>query len=317
LAAVAPPRLIAIVGPTAAGKTELAMETALRLGGEIVSVDSRQVYRRLDVGTAKPDRAARRLVRHHLIDVVDPDEPYDAARYAVAARAAIDEILTRGRLAVLCGGSGLYLRALAEGLCPAPSADRSLRAGLYATIESFGAQALHDELRAVDPDLAARVSVRDVPRLVRGLEVARLTGRSLSSWQEEHRFRDRPYEILPFVLSPAVDELDVRIARRANAMWDAGLVEETAALLADGFAPGLPPLRSIGYEQAQLHLRGELGRVAAIAETVLATRRYAKRQRTWFRSLRGAVWLDDGGRGEVLSCAERFLAGDGDAPHVS
>jgi len=316
---VSRPRLIAIVGPTAAGKSEHAVEVAQALGGEIVSVDSRQVYRRLDVGTAKPSAALRRAVPHHLLDVVELDERYDAARFASDARTAITAILARGRAVVLCGGSGLYLRALTDGLCPAPPADPGLRSELRSAAERRGASALHDDLRGVDPELAARLAPRDLPRVVRALEVARLTGRPLSAWQEEHRFGDRPYDVLAIVLSPPLATLEARIAARARAMWERGLVEETVALLAAGFSPDLAPLKSIGYGQAQAHLRGELDRAASVEATILATRRYAKRQRTWFRSLPGALWIDAAApHAETRSRVERFLAGeDRDAAHVS
>jgi len=296
----------------------MAVELASALAAEIVSVDSRQVYRRLDVGTAKPDAVARARVPHHLIDVAEPDDPVDAARFAALARAAIADVGARGRRVVLCGGSGLYLRALTSGLCPAPPADAGLRASLRAAVAERGAPALHGDLRALDPRAADRISANDVPRIVRALEVARLTGRPLSEWQAGHAFGDRPYDVLTLVLSPPVDVLDERIAARARAMWDGGLVEETEAVLAAGFAPELPPLRSIGYREAQLHLQGELEREAGIAATVVATRRYAKRQRTWFRSLADAVWLSgaEPARG-VLATAEGFLAGERGAAYVS
>jgi tRNA dimethylallyltransferase len=311
-------RIIALVGPTAAGKTDTAVALALGIGAEIVSVDSRQVYRRLDVGSAKPDAAARRAVPHHLLDVVEADECYDAARYAADARRAVAAIAARGRPVVLCGGSGLYLRALCEGLCPAPPADPEIRAALHAAIAERGTEALHDELRTADPGAAARIAPRDVPRIVRALEVVRASGRPLSDWQREHRFADRPYDVSTLVLSPPAADLERRIEARTRAMWAGGLVEETEAILAAGFDPELPALRSIGYGEAQLYLQGALDRDAAIAATVLATRRYAKRQRTWFRGLADAVWLD-GGESAAALCARAsaFLSGDPDAAHVS
>lgn len=285
------PRLVGIFGPTAGGKSELAVWLAERIGGEVVSVDSRQVYRRLDVGTAKPAPELRRAVPHHMLDVVEPDEPFDAARYAVGARAAIAEIHGRGRAVVLCGGSGLYLRALTGGLFAAAPPDGDIRRRLDARLAERGPAALHAELAALDPEAAGRIAPRDAARIRRALEVVLATGRPLSAWHREHAFRDEPYEILSFVLSPPVEELDRRIARRAAGMWERGLVEETRALLAAGYDGRLRPLAAIGYREAQAHLRGELSRQEALAAMVRATRRYAKRQRTWFRRLEGARLL--------------------------
>jgi len=312
------PRLVALVGPTAGGKTELAVALALRLDAEIVSVDSRQVYRRLDVGTAKPDRAARAAVPHHLLDVVEPDRSFDAARFATLGRAAVADVVARGKSVLLCGGSGLYLRALTEGLCPAPPADAAIRAVLAAELAVRGVAALHDELRAHDPAAAARIAPRDAVRITRALEVQRLTGRPLSEWQQAHAFTDRPYDVLVLVLCPPAEELEARIARRAAAMWDGGLIAETEAVLAAGFAPTLRPLQAIGYREAQQFLRGELDRAAALEQIRLATRQYAKRQRTWFRALPDATWLD--GSESVESIVQRvdvFLERGADAAHLS
>jgi len=311
------PRVVALVGPTAGGKTELALELAPRLGAEVVSVDSRQVYRRLDVGTAKPDAAARAAVPHHLLDVVEPDEPFDVARYAELARAAVADVGRRGRTVLLCGGSGLYLRALTEGLCPAPPADAALRAELARELAVHGVERLRAELRAADPRAAERIALRDAVRLLRALEVLRLTGRPLSDWQEEHAFADRPYELLTFVLAPPPAELEARIARRAATMWEQGLVEETEAVLAAGFPGELRPLQAIGYREVLRFLRGEIARAQAIEDMRLATRQYAKRQRTWFRGLADAVALDGTEpAAAVADRAQRFLAGEADAAHV-
>jgi len=312
------PRVVALVGPTAGGKTDLAIAVAPALGAEIVSVDSRQVYRRLDVGTAKPDRAARAAAPHHLIDVVEPDEAYDAARFARDARRAVEEIHARGRAALLVGGSGLYLRALTEGLCPAPPADAAVRATLAEELALRGVAVLHAELVAHDPEAAARIAPRDAVRITRALEVLRLTGRPLSAWQQAHAFADRPYDVLVLVLCPRDAELERRIAARCGAMWAGGLVAETEAVLAAGFAPDLRPLQAIGYREAQAYLRGEIDREQAIERMRLATRQYAKRQRTWFRALRDAIWLDGAAAADaVLARSDAFLRGRADAAHLS
>lgn len=283
--------LVAIVGPTAAGKTELAVWLGERLGAEIVSVDSRQVYRRLDVGTAKPDPATLARVRHHLLDLIEPEERLDAGRYAVLGRAAIAEVQRRGRVVLLCGGSGFYLRALTEGLFAGPPPDPGLRRELDAVLAERGPAALHAELARVDPEAARRLAPRDGPRIRRALEVIRSSGRPISAWQAEHRFADRPWRLRCWVLSPPTEILDRRIEERARAMWQGGLLEETAALLAAGLPPALPSLQTIGYREAQAHLRGELPAAAAVAAMARATRQYAKRQRTWFRRLPEARWL--------------------------
>ena len=312
------PRLVALVGPTAGGKTELSLALAAHLDAEIVSVDSRQVYRRLDVGTAKPDRAARAAVPHHLLDVVEPDQSFDAARYAELARIAVAEVVARGRQVLLCGGSGLYLRALTEGLCPAPPADAGVRSALAGELAARGAAALYEELRGHDPAAAARIAPRDTVRIRRALEVLRLTGRPLSAWQQAHAFADRPYEVLTLVLCPPPGVLEARIARRAEAMWDGGLVAETEAVLAAGFAPQLRPLQAIGYREVQRFLRGELDRASALEQMRLATRQYAKRQRTWFRALDDTVWLDGSeGLPSLVASVRTFLGRGEHAAHLS
>lgn len=315
---VARPRLVALVGPTASGKTDLGVALATRIDAEIVSVDSRQVYRRLDIGTAKPDTAARAAVPHHLLDVVEPDQHFDAARFAELGRATVSDVLARGRNVLLVGGSGLYLRALTEGLCPAPPADPGIRAELARELAVHGPAALHAELARHDEDAASRIAPRDAVRISRALEVLRITGRPLSDWQAEHAFADRPWDVLVLVLCPPAQDLEERIARRAHQMWDDGLVAETEAVLAAGFAPDLKPLQAIGYREALEHLRGALDREQAIERMRVATRQYAKRQRTWFRALPDAAWLD--GRealGDVLARIGNFIDRGAHAAHVS
>lgn len=288
------PLLLAIVGPTAAGKSDLAVEIAARHDAEIVSVDSRQIYRRLDIGTAKASHAMRAAVPHHLIDIIEPDEDYDAARFAADARKTIDEIVARGRRAILCGGSGLYLQALTEGLAPLPKPDPKLRAALREQLATSGPDALRAELETVDPAAAERIAAADHMRLLRALEVYRQTGRSLSQWQDEHRFRDRPWELAVVDVCPPADLLAERIAQRAARMWEEGLLDETRAVLAAGFDGSLPALQAIGYREAQAHLRGEITSQAAIEAIALASRRYAKRQRTWFRRYPAALRVEEG-----------------------
>jgi tRNA dimethylallyltransferase len=282
-------RIVCLVGPTASGKSSLALELAVELGAEIVSADSRQVYWGLDIGTAKPTPAERARVPHHLLDVVEPTETFDAARFRSAAAAALAAIQARGRPALVVGGTGLYVRVLLRGLCPAPPRVPRLRAVLADLAASRGAPALHRGLVAVDPATAARVHPHDVVRIVRALEVALASGRRLSDWQAAHRFGDAPYDALVIGLARPVAELDARIAARAQAMFAAGFVDEVRALRARGIPADAPGLRTVGYREL-LAANPEGDDAAVLPAVVRATRRFAKRQRTWFRREPGIVW---------------------------
>ena len=277
----APPPLLAVVGPTACGKTEWALELAARLDGEVIGADSRQVYRGLDIGTAKPSAAQRAAVRHHCLDHVDPRERYHLARFLREARAALDDVRARGRVPIVAGGTGQYVWALLEGWdIPEVAPDPGFRTELEARARRDGAAALHDELRRVDAKAAEAILPGNARRTIRALEVLRRTGRPISDWWAARQ------PIPAVILAPEVDaaELDARIDRRVEAMFAAGLVEETAALLRDGLPPDAPALESIGYRQAVAHLAGESDRAAAVAATQQATRRLARRQRGWFRA---------------------------------
>lgn len=286
------PPLIIICGPTAVGKTALALELAGRYPIEVVSADSRQVYRLMDIGTAKPTAAERATVPHHLLDVVWPDEPFDAASFARLAAAAIDGILVRGAMPVLVGGTGLYLRALTEGLVEVPAADPQLRTQLQREAEQLGAPALHARLAAVDPAAARQLHPNDQIRIVRALEVFTLTGQPLSTRQREHGFSTRRYRLLKLGLTLERSSLYRRIDQRAAAMFAGGLVEETEGLLQAGYSPELKSLQTIGYRETVRFLRGEIAREQALADLQQASRRYAKRQLTWFRADPEMIWVD-------------------------
>lgn len=284
--------MVAIVGPTGVGKTPLAVALARDWPIEAVSVDSRQVYRRMEIGTGKPSPEERRLLRHHLLDLVEPDEPYDAARFARDAAAAIADIVARGRWPVLVGGTGLYLKALLHGLSPLPPADLELRRRLRAEAATEGRAVLHTRLAELDPQTAARLHPRDLIRVTRALEIALLTGQPASAaWGRRRAPTPTPYRVLTIGLTMAREDLYARLDVRVERMVAAGLLREVESLLAAGFGPDLPAMQGIGYR----HLTPVLTRGAALAEAVSAmkrdTRRYAKRQWTWFARAEGARWV--------------------------
>jgi len=281
---VAPPAapLVAVVGPTASGKSALALRLARARSGEIVSCDSLQVYRGLDVGSAKPTPSERAEVRHHLVDVAGPDEPFSAATYARLARLALADIAARGRLAVVAGGTGLYLRALLQGLFEGPSRDEALRRRLEGLAERFGDARLHRLVARVDPEAAARIRPRDRVRVVRALEVYHLTGRPISVGQRGGAEPMGGFRRLVVGLDPDRAALREAVRARTRDMLAGGLLEEVRALLGR-YGPDLRPLRSIGYRQAVAVVRGEMTAEEAEASIVTETMRFAKRQRTWFR----------------------------------
>jgi len=279
-------RVILLMGPTASGKSEAALELARRLPLEIVSVDSAQVYRGMDIGTAKPDADIRSRIPHHLIDLIDPDEAYSAARFRADALAAIAAILARGRVALLVGGTMLYFKALREGLSALPSADPALRARIDARAAQRGWPALHAELARVDPATAARLKTADAQRIQRALEVYELSGRPLSALQgarESSGIADQQ----AFALVPSDRaELHRRIAERFDAMLAAGLIDEVRSLRSRfALRADMPSMRCVGYRQVWQFLEGECDRATLRARGVAATRQLAKRQLTWLRSM--------------------------------
>lgn len=278
------PKIVIVLGPTAVGKTELALAVAQRVNAEIVNADSQQVYRYLDIGTGKPSKPERERVRHHLIDVVNPDEDFNAARYRQLAAASIDEIHKRGAKVLVSGGTGLYLKALTGGLFSGPSQDTELRANLEREIAQIGLAALYDRLIAIDPGANTKIHPNDRQRIIRALEVYQSTGRPLSEWQNEHRFQEEAFQVLKIGLARARAELYDLINRRSESMIRAGLLDEVRGLMERGYELDLKPLRSVGYRQMGEVIEGIKGLPEAIAEMKQETRRLAKRQLTWFRS---------------------------------
>ena len=282
---------VLLLGPTACGKSALAMALAERVGLEIVSVDSAQVYRGMDIGTAKPAAADRARVAHHLLDIREPDDPYSAADFVRDATRAIGEIRGRGRLPLGVGGTMLYARALRGGLSELPSADAGVRSRIDAQAREQGWPALHAKLREVDPATAARLPPNDSQRIQRALEVFELTGKPLSQLQGTSP--GPGLHLLTIALLPADRAgLHRRIERRFDDMLAAGLLDEVRRLMARGLDADLPSLRSVGYRQALRHLRGATTLAQFRAEAIAATRQLAKRQITWLRSMHDAVRVD-------------------------
>jgi tRNA dimethylallyltransferase len=281
------------MGPTASGKSRLALALAARWPVEIVSVDSAQVYRGMDVGTAKPGADERRAVPHHLIDILDPTEAYSAARFRADAIRLVDAIAARGRVPLLVGGTMLYFKALREGLSDLPGADSVVRAAIDAEARRRGWPALHAELARVDPQTAARLEPSDAQRIQRALEVFRLTGTPMSA-QLGVRDAAPPFHLLPVALVPSDrGELHRRIAERFDAMLAGGLVEEVEELRRRyALHAGMPSMRCVGYRQAWSHLEGEYGLAALRDRGIFATRQLAKRQLTWLRAWAGLQAFD-------------------------
>jgi len=298
-----------IVGPTGVGKSAAAMALAERLDAEIVNADSRQVYRGMNIGTAKPGAEDRRRVPHHLLDIRAIDEPLDVAEFLQLARAAIVEIASRGRNVMVVGGSGFYLRVLRGGIFAGPAAAPELRRELEALAVAHGAEYLHARLAEVDAPSAERIGRRDLYRIVRALEVFRLTGQPISAHQQSHRFAAREYETLTVGFAMERERLYESINRRFDEMVERGLVEEVRALLEAGCDPGAAPLRTVGYRQIAAAVRGEMTLGEAIELAKRDTRRLAKRQLTWFRGDPEVVWVDaERGLQEAFSLLGAFFA---------
>jgi len=287
----AEPLLIVLVGPTGSGKTALSLTLAERLGGEVVSCDSVAVYREMELGTAKPSREERARVPHHLIDVAWPTEEYTAGDYGRAGRAAVADIAARGHVPIVAGGTGLYLRALLDGLSPVPQRDEALRDRLRAAVDRRGPELLHRVLRRLDPANAAKIHGNDLPKLIRAIEVSVVEGRPMSeAWSERRPEPLRGFRVVQLGLMPDRAALYARINARCAAMFADGLVEETRVLTAKYGATRA--LGALGYAEAQAVLRGEMTEAEAVERTQIGHRNYSKRQGTWFRRDPRIHWLN-------------------------
>ncbi|MCH2573438.1 tRNA (adenosine(37)-N6)-dimethylallyltransferase MiaA [Candidatus Poribacteria bacterium] len=283
--------LLAILGPTASGKTAHAIRLAKSIGGEIISVDSRQVYRQMAIGTAKPTLEEQQSVRHHLIDTADVDEKFSAADFQTLADRAIQDIRQRGKVVLLVGGSGLYFRALVDGLFSGPAGDENFRHQLKTQANTHGPQYLHRELQKVDPHTANKIHPNNLVRVIRALEVYHLSGQTMSdfqpTWDSEPRYNFRAY-----VLKLDRQYLYQRIETRVDKMIEHGWVQEVQDLLSAGYSPLAQPLRSFGYNELINYLDGRTALDTAVEQIKLKTRRYAKRQLTWFRADQRLKWVD-------------------------
>jgi tRNA dimethylallyltransferase len=292
---VARSTLVAILGPTATGKSALALAVAERFGGEIVNCDSTAVYRGFDVGTDKVPPQDRRGIPHHLIDIVDPSEGYTAARYARDASAIVRDIHARGRLPIVVGGTGFYYRALTRGLFPGPGSDAALRARLEAVAERRGVTSLHRWLGRVDPASALRIQPRDEKRLVRALEVYLLTGRPLTDHFAQTASPIPEFDVVPVALRLPAAAISERVTRRVDEQFERGLLEEIRALLARGIGETARPFGGLVYRQALEHLHGVRDEAATRALIAQENRRYARRQLIWFRKEPNLSWFDGPG----------------------
>jgi tRNA dimethylallyltransferase len=306
------PLVVAIMGPTASGKTAAALEIARHMPSEIISVDSALVYRGMDVGTAKPSAAERTAVTHHLIDIIEPSETYSVMQFRQHALALAAEIIVRGKLPLLVGGTMLYFKALQDGLDVLPQADATIRAQLDDEAAKTGSPAMHARLAALDPDTAARLKPNDAQRIQRALEIIELTGRPMSQLLTKASKIDLPFQILPIALEPSDRSvLHARIAARFDAMLDSsnGLIEEVAALRARGdLHPGLPSMRCVGYRQAWEYLDGAYDRRQLREKGIAATRQLAKRQLTWLRSMPERIVVDCIGAVPAATILRRIAA---------
>lgn len=301
------PKIVVIAGATGIGKTELSLQLAEAFRGGIVSADSMQVYRSMDIGTAKPDPAERQRAPHFMLDVADPDEPYDAARYAREARACIAELHRAGQLPLVVGGTGFYIKALLHGLFEARPASEEVRAGLREEARQSGSRALYERLSACDPEAAARIHPNDAYRVIRALEVYELTGRPLSAWQQAHGFEDAPFEALKICLHMERDALYERIDKRVDQMVARGLLDEVRGLLNRGYTPDLKPMQALGYRHMVEYIQESLAWAEAIRLMKRDTRRYAKRQLIWFKKDTDFIWMAPDDAGAIRSRIEDFL----------
>ncbi len=305
-------KVIVIAGPTAGGKTALAVELAQRLDAEVVNADSMQVYRGMDIGTAKPTLSERAGVPHHLLDVVDPDQPFNAALFRSLALPTVHDIVRRGKVCLVVGGTGLYIRSLLGGLMPVPPSDPAVRNALIAEWKDGGLERLHARLERLDPEAAAKIHPHDGLRITRALEILALTRQKASALVRAHGFGDRTLSSLKIVLDVPRSALYEKIDVRSLHMMRSGLIEETEGLLRSGFSPDLKPMQAIGYRHAVGFLQGRWSMDETVELLQRDTRRYAKRQLTWFKADPEMHWMAPEAVDRVLAVIRRHLETDDD-----
>jgi len=302
-------KLIIVLGPTATGKTDVAVKLAREFNGEIVSADSMQVYRFMDIGTAKPSLVERSSARHHLIDIIDPDEDYNASLYRQDTLKAIEDIKSRGKNIIVAGGTGLYINILLYGLSDAPEGSDEIRERLETEAEEKGREYLHDRLKEVDPKSAENIPAGNIHRLIRALEVFEITGKPFSFFAEEHSFKDSEFDTLKIASKVCFDReaLYERVNKRVSSMVQQGLEGEVQELLEQGFSTDLKSLNSLGYKEMVEYIKGETSLEEAVEKIKQNTRRYAKRQLTWFKRDETIEYLDFNDFESIRSLAESFL----------
>ncbi len=305
------PKIVIICGPTASGKTSVAIRLACGFGGEIISADSRQIYRHLDIGSAKPTAGEQALVRHHLIDIVEPDEAFDARKFGVLARAAAMETIERKMVPFVAGGTGLYVKSMLHGLFEDYPSAPAVRRELKDEAEKFGGGVLHERLKKVDPETAERLHPNDVQRIVRALEVYEISGKPISRLHREHRFSEEIFDALKIGLFLDREVLYERIDRRVDAMISEGLLDEVRGLVQRGYASDLESLKAIGYSHMIDFIQGRLSWEEAVETLKRDTRRYAKRQMTWFRADPEFNWMKPSEIEAMEIVVERFLKTNG------
>lgn len=302
------PNVIIICGPTALGKTSVAIDLARTFNGEIVGADSMQIYRHMNIGTAKPTPDEQSRVPHHMIDIVDPDEHFDARIFAIMAHEKIMDIHSRHISPFVVGGTGLYIKALLHGLFEAKPANSVVRTRLKQEAEIHGTGFLHKRLSQQDAATAKRIHPNDTYRILRALEVYELTGKSISKLQSEHKFTDKPFRVLKIGLHMDREIIYDRINHRVDAMIDSGLVDEVKGLLGMGYSPDLKSMQSIGYRHIMDYIEGHSSWEETLRTMKRDTRRYAKRQLTWFKADSEIVWKEPGKLKEIRRTIEKFLS---------
>jgi tRNA dimethylallyltransferase len=306
---VVKPKLVIILGPTAVGKSDIAIDAAARVEAEIISADSQQVYRFMDIGTAKPSKEQRQKIAHHLIDIVDPDEEFNAALFRNLAIERANQIAASGKNIIVCGGTGLYIKALTRGLFVGPGRDAQIRQALQFQMDEYGIGALYQRLERIDPAAALRIHPHDRQRIIRALEVYQSTGRNISEWQNHHRFNDLAFDVLKLGVNRQRGDLYQRIERRCDSMMEAGLIDEVNGLMEKGYRLDLKSMQSLGYRHAGLVLGSRMSFDKALSLMKRDTRRLAKRQLTWFHGDPEVQWFDaEHGRSRVEEAIKKFFA---------